>query len=1012
MDRLFFEVFPTLKVDNDLQDLFKGMSVGEVSLSADGHALTVHVETDHLIPRSDLARMEGHLCEQLFEGKRQVRMIDCVTADQHVLSAETLQGYRGELTEEIGRINGRLDMELLRQADWEFDGQGLLLKIPASRLAESRLEAVGAALTQIILDHFGSAVPVRSELTDAKPRKSYERHADEKEESVPENQLPAGSEEEAAPWEEIPQEEKSSAPPKAAPEKKKKRKGGMIYGRSFNQEPIPVHALSESEELQAFNCRIASVDVHEIKNEKTILSFVGTDDTDSIKTKLFVSNKKLPELLEHIKKGAFVTVCGIVRYDTFDRDTSLSSVFGIREGEDFTGRRRDDAPEKRIELHCHTQMSEMDGISPAGALLGRAHDWGHAAMAITDHGVLQAFPDILEYKNKLDPDDPFMPIYGLEGYLVDDLRPVTRGGADKSLNGTFVALDFETTGFSRIGDRIIEIGAVRIVDGHCREEFSSFVNPGRELPYRITELTGITAEDLRDAPQIEEILPGFLDFIGDSMIIAHNAGFDVGFLEQACRRLGQERKFDYLDTVELARIFLPELTRFKLDTVAKALGLPAFSHHRATDDARACGEIYGALLTRMKAEGMSTVADLERVAKKTGVNPKALPMFHVILLAKNDLGRVNLYTITSKAHLEYYGGRPGRPRIPKSELNRLRDGLIIGSACSAGELYKAITEGADEEEIERIAGWYDYLEIQPVGNNEYLINDERSADIANEEDLREVNRRIVALGERLKKPVCATGDVHFLDPTDEIYRRIIQTGNGIKDADHQAPLYLHTTQEMLDEFAYLGEEKAHEVVIDMPALIASSIEPISPVRPDKCPPVIENSDKMLTDMCYDRAHEMYGDPLPEIVQARLERELGSIISNGYAVMYIIAQKLVAKSNEDGYLVGSRGSVGSSFVATMAGITEVNPLAAHYYCPHCHYSEFDSDRIREAGVDCGWDLPDALCPECGRPLKKDGYDIPFETFLGFKGNKEPDIDLNFSSDYQSNAHKYTEVIFGD
>ncbi len=1009
MDRLFFEVFPTLEVNSKLKELFKGMSVSEVALSADGHALSVYLKSDQFVARSCIDEMEKAICTQLFDEKRTVHIVDVVLLEASQSIQDVISSNWNQLAEEAGRISGRLDMELLRQAVWAYSAEeGLELKIPGSKLLQDRMDIICAELKQIFKEHFG--LQISAHITAV--------HHEEDQREEPEiTMVPLGPEEvsvqsdqETAPWEEADSKPTEETP--VTEKKAKKQKPAMVYGRSFKQEPVPIRSLQEAEELQAFDCQVISVDVREIKNEKTILTFVGTDYTDSIKTKLFVSNKKLPDMLAKISKGSFLTVCGMVRYDSFDRDTAVTSVFGIRETEDFTDKRHDDAVVKRVELHCHTQMSDMDGISSAKALLSRAHDWGHTAMAVTDHGVLQAFPDVYKFKKSLSKEDPFKPIYGVEGYLVDDLRSVTRGGADRLLSGTFVALDFETTGFSKIGDRIIEIGAVRIVDGRCREEFSAFVDPQRPLPYKITELTGITSEDLKGAPTMDEILPSFLEFIGDSMIIAHNAGFDVGFLEQACRRCGQERVFDYLDTVELARLFLPDLTRFRLDTVAKALGLPPFSHHRASDDARVCGEIFGALLEKMKKEGIRTVGDLEMIASKTGVNPKTLPVFHVVLLAKNDLGRVNLYTLTSKAHLDYFGGRPGRPRIPKSVLNRYRDGLIIGSACSAGELYRAITEGEDEEEVRRIASWYDYLEIQPIGNNEYLLHDERSADIQSEEDLRDINRRIVDLGEKLHKPVCATGDVHFLDPEDEIYRRIIQTGNGMEDADHQPPLFLRTTQEMLDEFAYLGEEKAREVVVDMPQMIADCIEPIAPVRPDKCPPVIEESDKTLTDICYARAHEMYGDPLPDIVQERLERELHSIISNGYAVMYIIAQKLVAKSNEDGYLVGSRGSVGSSFVATMAGITEVNPLSAHYYCPHCHYSEFDSERIRAAGVDCGWDLPDAVCPVCGKPLKKDGYDIPFETFLGFKGNKEPDIDLNFSSDYQSNAHKYTEVLFGE
>ena len=1007
MERLFFEVFPTLKTGAELKKNFEGMTVVKVILSSDRRTLKVFLKGSRYIRRSLVHQIERDIASQLFENKCAVRLIDFYAPLGADSPQKLMDIYSDEIFSEIA-MTSRIDGQLFRQAEVSWDDDGCELAIPESAVLRARKQAVRDGVRDFLRDHFGLDILVRVTGVRAGSKQGRDDGILYAQDLYPESPgaaAPGAQPAAAPPAAADPQSALKPAAKESAPGKTKSE---MIYGRNFKSEPVLISELAESDELQTFECRVIATDVHEIKNERAIFSFVGTDYTDSVKVKLFVTNKKLPEVMERISKGAFLTVCGMLRYDTFDKDTAISHVFGIREGRDFTTSRKDTAKEKRIELHCHTQMSDMDAVSPAAALLKRAHDWGHPAMAITDHGVLQAFPDVWKYKNSLDRDDPFKPIFGVEGYLVDDLRSVTHGGEDRPLNGTFVALDFETTGFSRIGDRIIEIGAVRIVNGERREEFSGFVDPERPLPYRITELTGITAENLKGAPVIEEILPEFLEFIGDSMIIAHNAGFDVGFLEQACRRMGMERKFEYLDTVELARLLLPEQKSFKLNYVAKALGLPPFSHHRATDDAAVCGEIFGELMRRLKNEGILTVADLEAVNAKRGVNPKTLPMYHVILLARNDIGRVNLYTLTSMAHLNYFHRKP---RIPRSEINRHRDGLIVGSACSAGELYAAIADGAGGDEIERIASWYDYLEIQPIGNNEYLLRDERTADITTEEDLREINRRIVRLGEKLNKPVCATGDVHFLDPGDEVYRRIIQTGNGMDDAEHQPPLYLHTTDEMLAEFAYLGEEKAREVVIEMPALISSCIEPISPLRPDKCPPVIEDSDKTLREICYSKAHEMYGDPLPELVEARLKRELNSIISNGYAVMYIIAQKLVSKSNEDGYLVGSRGSVGSSFVATMAGITEVNPLPAHYYCANCHYSEFESDRIKAADADCGWDLPDAVCPNCGEPLKKGGYDIPFETFLGFKGNKEPDIDLNFSGDYQSNAHKYTEVLFG-
>ena len=650
----------------------------------------------------------------------------------------------------------------------------------------------------------------------------------------------------------------------------------------------------------------------------------------------------------------------------------------------------------------------MDGVSEVKDLVKRAHDWGHKAIAITDHGVVQAFPDANHYIETLDKDDPFKVIYGVEGYLVDDLQDVAVNEKGQSLKGTYVVFDLETTGFSSAKDKIIEIGAVKVENGEITDKYSTFVNPKIPIPFRITQLTSITDEMVMESPEIETILPQFLKFIGDAVLVAHNASFDVSFIEENCRQQGIEPDFTSVDTVGLARVLLPTLSKFKLNVVAKALNISQEHHHRAVDDARVTAEIYVKFIQMLEERGIETLDQMNHFGAHNAEAIRKMPSYHVIVLAKNDIGRVNLYTLISKSHLEYFGRQP---RMPKSEVLKYREGLIIGSACEAGELYQAILGEKSAERIARIVNFYDYLEIQPLGNNRFMIDSDRVEKVQSEEDLREINREIIRLGERFDKPVVATCDVHFMDPEDEVYRRIIMAGKGFKDADQQAPLYLHTTDEMLEEFEYLGSAKAKEIVIDNPNMIADMVEKISPVRPDKCPPVIPDSDKTLRKICYNKAHSMYGDPLPEIVTERLERELNSIISNGFAVMYIIAQKLVWKSNEDGYLVGSRGSVGSSFVATMAGITEVNPLSPHYYCPKCHYSDFESEEVRAYAGGCGWDMPDKECPVCKTRLVKDGFDIPFETFLGFKGNKEPDIDLNFSGDYQSNAHKYTEIIFG-
>ena len=782
----------------------------------------------------------------------------------------------------------------------------------------------------------------------------------------------------------------------------------MIYGRDFDDTPIELsQVVGEMGEI-TIRGKVISFDTREIRNEKTILMFAVTDFTDTITVKMFARNDQLPDLLGDIKKGSFLKVKGITTIDKFDGELTIGSVTGIRKIHDFTVLRKDLYPEKRVELHCHTKMSDMDGVSEVNDIVRRAHDWGHKAIAITDHGVVQAFPDANHFIQSLDKEDPFKIIYGVEAYLVDDLTEIAPGAGSQSLDGTYVVFDLETTGFSPIQDKIIEIGAVKVERGVITERFSTFVNPKIPIPFKITQLTSITDDMVVDAETIDVVLPKFLDFIGDAVLVAHNAGFDVSFIEQNCRYQEIEREFISLDTVALARVLLPTLSKYKLNVVAKALNISLENHHRAVDDAGATAEIFVRFVEMLKEREIDTLKELNQFGSMNPDAIRKLPSHHAVILAKNETGRVNLYRLVSMSHLQYFSRMP---RIPKSEFLRYRDGLIIGSACEAGERLLAVLNGKAEEQIAKLGDFYDYLEIQPIGNNRFMIASDRVSNVRSEEDLRDLNRKIVRLGEKFQKPVVATCDVHFLDPEDEVYRRIIMAGKGFTDADEQAPLYLHTTEEMMEEFSYLGTAKAHEVVIENPNKIADMIEKISPVRPDKCPPVIDNSDQQLRDICYKKAHEMYGENLPDVVTERLERELHSIISNGFAVMYIIAQKLVWKSNEDGYLVGSRGSVGSSFVATMAGITEVNPLSPHYYCPHCHYSDFDSEEVRAFAGGCGWDMKDKDCPVCGHPLIKDGFDIPFETFLGFKGNKEPDIDLNFSGDYQSNAHKYTEVIFG-
>ena len=780
----------------------------------------------------------------------------------------------------------------------------------------------------------------------------------------------------------------------------------VFYGRDFDEEAVTIDTIQGEVGEVVIRGQIIDTDMRELRNgEKTIVKIVITDFTDTIAAKIFVKNEQRDELMEHLKKGNFIKIKGVTTMDKFDHEIGLSFLAGMKKIPDFTTPRLDNSMEKRVELHCHTKMSDMDGVSDVKDIIKRAKAWGHKAIAITDHGAVQAFTDAY---HSVSPEDDFKVIYGVEAYLVDDLKEIITNSKNQSLDDSYVVFDLETTGFSPNTCKIIEIGAVKVENGVITERFSEFVNPQVPIPFKIEELTGIRDDMVMGAETIEEILPRFMEFCEGCVMIAHNAEFDMSFIRKNCMDLDIPCDHTVGDTVAMARILLPALHRFKLDTVAKALKISLENHHRAVDDAECTAHIFVKFIEMLKERHIETLNDLNSLGATSVDTVKKLPTHHAIILAQNEVGRINLYRLVSESHLTYYAKRP---RIPKSLYLKYKEGLCIGSACEAGELYQAILNGRPQEEIARLVNFYDYLEIQPLGNNMFMLESDK-APVETIEELQEINRKICRLGEEFHKPVVATCDVHFLDPQDEVYRRIIMAGKGFKDSDDQAPLYLRTTEEMLAEFEYLGSEKAREVVITNPNKIAAMCERIEPVRPDKCPPVIENSDQMLRDICYNKAHEMYGEELPPIVQERLERELNSIISNGYAVMYIIAQKLVWKSNEDGYLVGSRGSVGSSFAATMSGITEVNPLRPHYYCKKCHYSDFDSKEVLAYAGRSGCDMPDKNCPVCGEPLTKDGFDIPFETFLGFKGNKEPDIDLNFSGDYQGKAHRYTEVIFGE
>lgn len=769
----------------------------------------------------------------------------------------------------------------------------------------------------------------------------------------------------------------------------------MIYGENVNVLTEKIENLDSNSGTVGIEGTIFNIEIKELRNGKILLMLMVTDYTSSITCKIFLTDTNKDWVLGKISKGMYIKIKGDVLYDTFQREISMT-ISGMRKEE--REERKDTAEKKRVELHAHTQMSSMDAICSVKGLVSRAAKWGHPAIAITDHGVVQGFPDAMNAAKK----EGIKVLYGVEGYLTEDNKDAIEDANDKSLSQEFVVFDLETTGFSNINDKITEIGAVKIRDFEIVDRFSELVNPEKDISYRVQELTGITNEMVKDKPTIEEILPKFMEFVGDDVLVAHNADFDTGFIMQKCKEQGLEYKNKKVDTLMLARIMLPNLKRYKLDKVAKEVGVQLLNHHRAVDDAEATANIFIKFLGMLKKQGVEKLSDVNTVLGK--VDYTKLKTHHITLIAKNQTGIKNLYKIVSDAHVNHFYRAP---RILQSVLDEYREGIIVGSACEAGVVYDAVKKRLPDEEMEKIIAPYDYIEIMPIDNNRFMID---NGDVEDEDELKEINRRIVETAKKFGKIPVATGDVHFLDKHDAVLRRVLKFSQGFKLDDEETYLHFRTTDEMLEEFSYLGEELAYEVVVENTNLIADMVEDVKPIPDETYPPVIEGSDVELREMCFKKAVDIYGDPLPEIVEKRLNRELNSIIGNGYAVMYIIAQKLVAKSLSDGYLVGSRGSVGSSFAATMSDITEVNPLPAHYVCPNkeCKYSYFYA--IGEWGS--GIDLPDKICPKCGEKLIKNGHDIPFEVFLGFEGDKEPDIDLNFSGSYQPVIHKYTEELFGE
>ena len=1070
MEKTFLEVFESVGFKNILKEVFEDVFVTRIATNKRHDVVKVYIRSEHIIAKKHIYAASKAISEALFkDAPVEVVIIEGYHLPESYSVKDVLDEYMDSAVTELSTVNKILENTVKKAKIKEIDKNHVEVILPGNEIIKNREAEILGFFKDIICERFNmpgvftisySEVEKNNneewdeyriqQLVNERVKAISATKQDETQNVAPSAEnAPKTAENKAETNGEKKNEKQNASTSKPSFGDKGSFKGkftgnsgfskfrkntdfeksddpNVIYGRPIEEEEETVKVEDIVGEIGSVVIagKVIGFDRRDLRNEKSVLLFSVTDFTDTIKVKIFVKTEEAGEYEGKLSPGKFIKVRGIPLQDTFEHELIISSCNGIMVWHDFTTKRKDLAPVKRVELHCHTKMSDMDGVSECSDIVKRAYNWGHKAIAITDHGVVQAFPDAnhtwesLWEKEKAkrkeagdtnpDRQDFFKVIYGVEGYLVDDLVQTVIDSKNQSIDDSFVVFDIETTGFSPIKDRIIEIGAVKIVNGEITERFSEFVNPQRPIPFRITKLTSITDATVADAETIESILPRFLEFTKDCILVAHNAGFDTSFIKENAERMGLPYSYTVVDTLALSRAFLPKLTKYKLDNVAKELNISLENHHRAVDDAECTAGIFLKLLKKCRDENLHTLDEVREFTKVSPEVIKKLPTYHIILLAKNNTGRVNLYTLVSKSHLEYFSKRP---RIPRSELTKYREGLIIGSACEAGELFRALLDEKDEETIGRIVNFYDYLEIQPRGNNAFMLRDEKIENVNSEEDILNLNKEIVRLGEMYNKPVVATCDVHFLDPEDEIYRRIIEAGQGYPDADKQAPLYLHTTDEMLEEFGYLGRDKAMEVVVTNSNMIADQVESISPVRPDKCAPVIENSDGILTTICYNKAHEMYGENLPEIVKERLERELNSIIKNGFAVMYIIAQKLVWKSVEDGYLVGSRGSVGSSFVATMAGITEVNPLVPHYYCPKCHFYDFDSDEVKKFRGMAGVDMPDRKCPNCGENLNKDGFDIPFETFLGFKGDKEPDIDLNFSGEYQSKAHKYTEVIFG-
>lgn len=985
-------VFQKISLSLPLLEAFQGTEVRKLTIHKKERTVSIEITANKMIPLQKQEELKGALLESL-PGIQAVSLAvfyELTDKTPEALAA----GYWGSIKTLVSQ-KSKICAGVIADAEWRVTEHKLQILVKhnmAYYLAQKHLDD---AIANMIHTETGETLLVQfknQKATEA-DRAALENNRKKKFEELSRQIITTQAEA---------VQEKANAEVAAVSSSVSK---GILLGKEINgtnQKIIDTKILGENVIIEG---SIYNIEPREIRGEKYIVSFDITDLSDSTTVKFFVKKSVFDtELSDKIKKGKYLRVQGEVQFDKYTKEIDIMAKNIMAAA--APAPRMDDAEEKRVELHLHTQMSSMDGVTPVKKYIERAIAWGHKAIAITDHGVVQAFPDAMNAIGKSD----LKVIYGVEAYLIDDLGSVVTMPRGQSLDDTFVVFDIETTGLSKETESITEIGAVKVVDGKIIDRFSTFVNPERPIPAEITKLTGITNEMVADAPVITEILPKFLEFCQDAVLVAHNANFDTGFIRlNAERKCGIEVKNTVLDTLELSRALLPELKKHKLDIICEQLGVSLEGHHRAVNDAEATAEVFLKFIDMLVEKEIYKVDDINVFSSQT-VNYKKLKAYHAIILAKDYVGLRNLYELISLSHIDYYFRRP---RIPKSKLIQHREGLILGSACEAGELYRALLDKKPKQVIEELVNFYDYLEIQPLDNNRFMIESPKVESVHSMEDIIAINKQIVALGEEHNKPVVATCDVHFIDPQDAAFRKIIMAAEGFADADKQAPLYFRTTKEMLKEFTYLGEEKAREIVITNTNKIADMIEKIKPIPDDTFPPKIEGADEELRQICMDKAISIYGDPLPPIVQDRLETELNSIISNGYAVLYIIAQKLVWKSVADGYLVGSRGSVGSSFAANMAGITEVNSLPPHYICDHCKYSDFESETVKAFAMEeaSGCDMPDKDCPVCGHKLRKDGHDIPFQTFLGFEGDKEPDIDLNFSGDYQQQAHAYTEVLFG-